>query len=68
MEFRNHFPSFGRFGFWGRFGPKKGVLRHKMRSFGRAPPELAPPPQCGTGEVLAENWYMARAPSRLYDG
>ena len=31
-------------GFWGRFGPKKAILGHKMRSFGRAPPDLAPPP------------------------
>ena len=28
--------------FGGRFGPKKAVLGHKMRSFGRAPPDLAP--------------------------
>ena len=41
------------FGFRGRFGPKKAVLGHKMRSFGRAPPDLAPPPRGTTGEVLA---------------
>ena len=42
-------------GFWGRFGPKKAVLGHKMRSFGRAPPNLAPPPRGATGEFL-EQW------------
>ena len=35
-------------GFGGRFGPKKAVLGHKMRSFGRAPPDLAPPPRLKT--------------------
>ena len=52
-------------GFWGRFGPKKAVLGHKMRSFGRAPPDLAPPPRCATGEFLAQNLDLARAPPRL---
>ena len=36
-------------GFRGCFGPKKAVLGHKMRSFGRAPPDFAPPPRGGTG-------------------
>ena len=30
-------------GFGGCFGRKKAALGHKMRSFGRAPPDLAPP-------------------------
>ena len=52
-------------GFWGLFGPKKVVLGHKMRSFGRAPPDLAPTPQGATGEFLAQNLDLARAPPRL---
>ena len=52
-------------GFWGRFGPKQAVVGHKMRSFGRAPPNLAPPPRGATGEVLAQNLDLARAPPRL---
>ena len=54
-------------GFLGRFGPKKAVLGHKMRSFGRAPPDLVPPPRGATGEFLAENLDLARAPPRLSD-
>ena len=52
-------------GFRGRFGPKKAVLGHKMRSFGRAPPDLAPPPRGTTGEFLAQNLDLARPPPRL---
>ena len=52
-------------GFWGRFGPKKAVLGHKMRSFGRALPDLAPTPRAATGEFLAQNLDLARAPPRL---
>ena len=52
-------------GFWGRFGPKKAVLGHKMRSFGRAPPNLEPPPRGATGEFLAQNLELARPPPRL---
>ena len=52
-------------GFGGRFGPKKAVLGHKMRSFGRAPPDLAPPPLGATSEFLAQNLDLARAPPRL---
>ena len=51
--------------FRGRFGPKKAVLGHKMRSFGRAHPHLAPPPRGATGEFLAENLDLARALPRL---
>ena len=29
-------------GFRGRLGPKKAILGHKMRNFGRAPPDVAP--------------------------
>ena len=52
-------------GFRGRFGPKKAVLGHEMRSFGRAPTDLARPPWGATGEFLAENLDLARAPPRL---
>ena len=52
-------------GFRGGFGPKKAVLGHKMRRFGRAPPELAPLPRGATGEFLAQNLDLARAPPRL---
>ena len=55
-------------GFWGCFWPKKAVLGHKMRSFGRAPPDLAPPLRGATGEFLAENLDLARPPPRLQDG
>ena len=51
--------------FWGCFGPKKAVLGHKMCSFGRAPPDLVPPPRAATGPFLAENLDLARAPPRL---
>ena len=51
--------------FGGYFGPKKAGLGHKMRSFGRAPPDLAPPPRGATGEFLAQNLDLARAPPRL---
>ena len=51
--------------FGGRFGPKKAVLGHKMRSFGRAPPDLAPQPRATTGEFSAENLDLARAPPRV---
>ena len=52
-------------GFWGRLGPEKAVLGHKMRSFGRGPPALAPPPRGGTVEFLAQNLDLARAQTRL---
>ena len=52
-------------GFRGRFGPKKAVLGHKMRTFGRAPPDLAPPPRGPTGECLAQNLDLPRPPPRL---
>ena len=52
-------------GFRGCFGPKKAVLGHKIRSFGRAPPDLAPPPRGATSEFLAQNLDSARAPPRL---
>ena len=51
--------------FGGHFGPKKAVLGHKMRSFGRAPPDLAPPPRAATGEFLAQNLDLARPPPRI---
>ena len=48
-----------------RFGPKKAVLGHKLREFGRAPPTLAPPAWDATDEFLVENMDLARAPPRL---
>ena len=45
-------------GFGGYFGPK-------LRRFGRAPPDLAPLPRAATGEFLAQNLDLARAPPRL---
>ena len=68
VECSNGFPSFPLAilsGVWGRFGPKKAVLGHKMRSIGRAPPNLAPPPRGATGEFLARKLDLARAPPRL---
>ena len=52
-------------GFRGCFGPKRAVLGHKMRSFGRAPPDLAPPPRGATGEFWAQDLDLARPPPRL---
>ena len=51
--------------FGGCFGPKKAVLGHKMRSFGRAPPDLATLPRGATGESSAQNLDLARPPPRL---
>ena len=55
-------------GFGGRFGQKKAVLGQEMRSFGRAPPDLAPPPRVANGEFLAENLDLARPPPGLRNG
>ena len=52
-------------GFGGRLGTKKAVLGHKKRSFGRTPPDLAPPPRGAISEFLAQNLDLARAPPRL---
>ena len=46
---------------------KNGVLWHGIRSFRRAPPELAPPPRGTTGEFLAQILDLATPPPRLYD-
>ena len=37
----------------------------QMRSFGRAPPDLAPLPRGASGEFLAQNLDLARSPPRL---
>ena len=55
-------------GFGGYFGRKMAVFGPKMRSFGRAPPDLAPPPRAATGEFLAQNLDLARPPPELQDG
>ena len=66
MQCVYHFPSLVRFdGFLGPFWAKKAVLGHKTRSLGRAPPDLAPPPKGATGDFLAQNLHLARAPPRL---
>ena len=55
-------------GFWGYFGRKMALFGPKLRRFGRAPPDLAPPPRAATSEFLAQNLDLARAPPRLPDG
>ena len=55
-------------GFWGRFGPKKAVLGHNMRSFGRSPPDLVPPPWGANGDGLTQNLDLARPRPRPQDG
>ena len=55
-------------GFGGCFGRKMAVFGPKLRKFGRAPPDLAPPHRAATGEFLAQNLDLARAPPRLEDG
>ena len=54
-------------GFRGRFGPTKAVLRHKMRSLGRAPPDLTPLPQGANSEFLAQNLDLARPFARTLE-
>ena len=53
-------PKFG-----GCFGQKITISGPKVHGFGRAPPDLAPPPRAATGEFLAQNLDLARAPPRL---
>ena len=66
VQCSNSFPSFCRLD-WvlgAVLGQKKAVLGHKMRIFGRAPPDLATPPLGATGEFLAQNLDLAKAPPR----
>ena len=51
-------------GFGSYFGHKMAVFGPKLRRFGRASPDLAPPPRAATGEFLAQNLDLARAPPR----
>ena len=44
------------------------VFGPKLRRFGMAPPDLAPPPRADTGEFLAQNLDLAKPPPRLQDG
>ena len=53
-------PKFG-----GCFGRKIAISDPKLHGFGRAPPDLGPPPRAATGEFLAQNLDSARAPPRL---
>ena len=55
-------------GFGGYFGRKMAAFGPKLRRFGRAPPNLAPPPRAAIGEFLAQNLDLARPPPRLQDG
>ena len=55
-------------GFGGCFGRKMAVFGPKLRGFGRAPPNLAPPPRAATGEFMAQNLDSARPPPGLQDG
>ena len=48
-------------GFGGYFGRKWLFLAKKRRRFGRAPPDLAPPPRAATGEFLAQNLHFGKA-------
>ena len=61
-----------RLGVWpgvkGFFGRKMAVFGPKLQRFGRAPPNLAPPPRAATCELLAQNLDLARPPPRLQDG
>ena len=66
MQCRNCFPSFGVFNLVPRrFGPKKAVVGHKMRTFGRALPNWRPLPRGATGEFLAKNLDLARTSPSL---
>ena len=44
------------------------VFGPKLREFGRAPPDLAPPPRPADAAFLAINLDLARAPPGLQDG
>ena len=55
-------------GFGGYFGRKMAVFGPKLRRFGRAPSNLAPPPRAATGEFLAQNLDLSRPPPKLQDG
>ena len=62
VECTNPFPSFGRFEwvpgpFWAN---KKAVLWRKMRSFAKAPLDLAPLPQCATVGFQLKTWIWQR--------
>ena len=53
-------------GFAGYFGGKMAVFFGPKRCrFGRAPPELAPPPRAATGELLSQTLELAKAPPSL---
>ena len=47
--------------FWGCLGGKMAVSGRKLRRFGRAPPDLAPPPWAATGEFLAQKLDNGKA-------
>ena len=49
----------------GCFGRKMAGFGPKLRRFGRAPPDLAPPPRAATGEFVAQNLDLPRPPPRL---
>ena len=47
-------------GFGGYFGRKMAIFGPKLRRFGRAPPDLAPPPRAAIGKFLAQNLDLAK--------
>ena len=69
MGCTNRSPSFGYF-YWvlGLFWANESCFEEKLRSFGRAAPDLASPPRGATGELLAQNLDLAGAPLELKDG
>ena len=54
--------------FGGYFGRKMIVFGPKLRRFGGAALNLAPPPWAAIGEFPAQNWDLARASPRLHGG
>ena len=52
-------------GFGGYCGRKMAVFGQKLQRFGRAPPNLAPPPRATTGEFLAQSLDLPRPTPRL---
>ena len=52
-------------GFWGNFGRKMAVSGPKLRRFGRAPPDLAPPPRAATGAFKTWIWQGHHLGSRM---
>ena len=54
-------------GFEGYFWRKMATFGRQLRTFGRDPPDLAPPPRAARGYLLHHNLDLARSPPRLQD-